>query len=407
MPTSRTSSLLKSELEIHRKSNAFRFEYPYEPQSGARVVVKGKSVLTMAAHDYLGLSRHPAVVAAMNKAIEKFQITASASRFSGGTLPVHHRLEERISGLLETSDTVLFPTYRDARRSVLSTFVNHAFEKKTIVDHFIFADEYAMFETQEMLDSAEANFAVHHYSHLDYKELEASLRRDAKAPRAMRFIFSKGYYPETGEIDQLSRLVSLAKKYDATLILDDMRSMGVFGEHGRGLTDYLKIRGNVDLILGSLDKAIGAIGGGYISGKYELTEFLRQFSLPYIAAPNLSPLAAHGAYAALTVLGKNPALVKKVLSSARYFRTQLQAMGYQILYGEHPSIFISVGSITLAKKFFSTLLSAGVYAGTAWYPLTEPDAAYINANVSALHSRSDLDFALEAFEATGKKLNLL
>jgi glycine C-acetyltransferase len=351
-------------------------------------------VLNLCANNYLGLADHPAVIRAAQDSYAKWGYGLSSVRFICGTQQVHKQLEKRISEFLETEDTILYSSCFDANGGLFETLLSS--EDAVISDqlnHASIIDGIRLCKAQRL-----------RFSNCDMDDLETQLQQ-AHSSR-FRLIATDGVFSMDGTIARLGPICELAEKYDALVMVDDSHATGVLGKRGRGTPEHCGVMGRVDIITGTLGKALGGASGGFASGRKEIVELLRQRSRPYLFSNTLAPAIAAASLKVLEMLSESTELRDKLAQNTRYFRQQIAGLGLNVVPGEHPIVPIMLGDALLAQKMADRLLKKGVYVIGFSYPVVPQGAARIRTQISAAHSRSDLDFAIEKIGEVKRELGL-
>jgi glycine C-acetyltransferase len=364
------------------------------PQDARIKVAGGREVLNLCANNYLGLSDHPDIVRAAHAALDRWGYGLSSVRFICGTQEIHKELERRLSKFLGTEDTILYGSCFDANGGLFETLLG---EEDTVIsdalNHASIIDGIRLCKAQRA-----------RYANSDLGELEAELKKAAGSRRIV--IATDGVFSMDGYIARLPQICALAEKYNAMLMVDDSHAVGFMGANGRGTHEYLNVMGRVDLITGTLGKALGGASGGYTSGKRELIELLRQRSRPYLFSNSLAPVIAATSVAVLDLIEQHPELRQRLRDNTAYFRQGIAALGYTVLPGEHPIVPVILGDAALATTMAEKLLERGVYVIGFSYPVVPMGQARIRVQMSAAHSRADLEFALEQFAAVKVALSI-
>jgi glycine C-acetyltransferase len=391
---------LEAELEQFRQDGVYkRLNYLEAPQA-ARTKMQGRGeVMILSSNNYLGLCNAPEVVAAGKRALDEFGAGTGSVRFICGTFTIHRELEQalaRFAGCASSLTYVscwnanegLVPTLLGEQDIVISDQLNHA----SIIDSIRLAKTIAHCQT-----------AV--YRHSDMTDLEDKLRA-AKDAR-LRLVFTDGVFSMEGDIAKLPDIVTLARRYDAVVAVDDSHATGVLGRSGRGCAEHYGMLGDVDIITSTLGKALGGAAGGFTAGPAALADYLTQRSRPQLFSNALPPTVAGSALAAVRHLERHPELVTRLHENARYFRERLNALGFQPLAGETPIVPVILGETAKAIRMSELLLDEGVFVTGFGYPVVPQGHARIRCQLSAAHTRDDLDFALAAFKRVGTKLRLI
>ena len=391
---------LKDQLEQIESSGLYKKERLISSPQGAHIAVtdkeSGKScdVLNMCANNYLGLANHPLVVEAARQGLDRWGYGMSSVRFICGTQELHKQLEANISGFLKTEETILYTSCFDANGGLFETLLGA--EDCIISDalnHASIIDGIRLCKAKRL-----------RYANGDMSELEKCLN-EARESR-FRMIATDGVFSMDGSIANLRQICDLAERYDALVMVDDSHAVGVLGAAGRGTHEHCEVMGRVDILTGTLGKALGGASGGYTSGRKEIIEILRQRSRPYLFSNTLPTCIVAASLKSLEILQADPALPHKVRDNTQYFRSRMAQIGFTIKPGEHPIVPIMLGDAVLVQKMAARLLEKGVYAVGFFFPVVPRGEARIRVQVSAAHSRDDLDFALEMFKQVKEEFNL-
>lgn len=384
-----------AELEEIKTAGLFKTERVIESPQGAEIVVNGKTVLNFCANNYLGLSSHPKVTEAAKKAIDHRGFGMSSVRFICGTQDIHKELEAKISAFLGTEDTILYAAAFDANGGVFEPLLN---EEDAIIsdalNHASIIDGVRLCKARRF-----------RYEHNDMADLEAKLQEASDA--RTRLIVTDGSFSMDGTIAQLDRIVALAEKYDAAVMIDECHSSGFLGKTGRGTHEYRGVMGKIDIITGTLGKALGGASGGFTSGRKEVIEMLRQRSRPYLFSNTLAPSIVGASIAVLDLLSETTELRDRLESNTRYFRTNITEAGFDIKPGEHPIVPIMLYDAVVAQQFAAKLLEEGIYVIGFFFPVVPKGQARIRVQLSAAHTQAHLDAAIAAFKKVGKELGVI
>ncbi len=364
------------------------------PQDATITVQTGQKVLNMCANNYLGLADHPDVIKAARESYDKWGYGLSSVRFICGTQQVHKELEMKISEFLGTEDTILYSSCFDANGGLFETVL--AAEDAIISDqlnHASIIDGIRLCKAQRL-----------RFKNCDMQDLEERLK-EAQSTR-FRMIATDGVFSMDGTIAKLDRICELAEKYDALIMVDDSHATGVLGKSGRGTPEHCGVMGHIDIITGTLGKALGGASGGFTTGRKEIIELLRQRSRPYLFSNTLAPAIAATSLKVMEMLSESTELHDKLAENTRYFRQQIAGLGLNVLPGEHPIVPIMLGDAVLAQKMAEKLLEKDVYVIGFSYPVVPKGAARIRTQISAAHSKKDLDFAIEKIDEVKKELGL-
>ncbi len=387
--------LLRDQLAQIRQEGLAKEERLIDGPQGAWVVLDdGRRVLNMCANNYLGLSDHPQLLDAARSCLDRWGFGMSSVRFICGTQVLHRQLETALSEFLRTEDTILYSSCFDANGGLFETLLT---DQDAIVsdelNHASIIDGVRLCKARRL-----------RYRNADMDDLEAKLGEASDA--RVRLIATDGVFSMDGSVAPLPEICDLAERHEALVMVDDSHAVGVLGEHGRGSHEHSGVIGRVDILTGTLGKALGGASGGYTSGRREIIETLRQRSRPYLFSNTLAPVVAAGSLRALELLTSSRELVAKLHDNTAYFREGVKALGLTVKEGEHPIVPIMLGEARLAQDFAAAMLEKGVYVVGFSYPVVPMGQARIRVQVSAGHSHEDLDFALEAFAAVARDLGL-
>ena len=362
------------------------------PQEAHIKVSGGRDVLNMCANNYLGLADHPALIAAAKEALDTHGFGMASVRFICGTQDLHKELEAALSKFLGTEDTILYPSAFDANGGLFETILT---DRDAVIsdelNHASIIDGIRLCKAQR-----------YRYKHNDMADLEAKLQ-EAKGAR-FRLIATDGCFSMDGTIADLEAIVSLAQKYDALTMIDDAHATGFLGKTGRGTHEYRGVMGKIDIITGTLGKALGGASGGFTSGRKEIVDLLRQRSRPYLFSNSVAPHIVAATLKALELLSSSTELRDKLEENTRYFRAAVTERGLTIKPGVHPIVPIMIGDAAKSQKFAARMLEKGVYVIGFFYPVVPHGTARVRTQVSAAHSRKDLEFAVNAFAETNDEL---
>ncbi|MBI2730669.1 MAG: glycine C-acetyltransferase [Sphingobacteriales bacterium] len=386
---------IRQEVEEIKQSGLYKTERIIESAQGAEIKVNGKIVLNFCANNYLGLSSHPKVIAAAKKYIDHRGYGMSSVRFICGTQDIHKELEAKISKFLGTEDTILYAAAFDANGGVFEPLFN---EQDAIIsdalNHASIIDGVRLCKAQRF-----------RYEHNNMDDLEAKLKESAHL--RSRVIVTDGSFSMDGTIAQLDKIVELAEKYDAAIMIDECHSSGFLGKTGRGTHEYRGVMGKIDIITGTLGKALGGASGGFTSGKKEVIDMLRQKSRPYLFSNTLAPSIVGASIAVLDMLSETTELRDKLEYNTKYFRTKMTEAGFDIKPGEHPIVPIMLYDAVVAQNFAAKLLAEGIYVIGFFFPVVPKGQARIRVQLSAAHDQQHLDKAIAAFTKIGKELGVI
>jgi len=386
---------IAAELEEIKASGLFKSERIITSAQGAEIMVNNKKVLNFCANNYLGLSSHPRVIEAAHKAIDARGYGMSSVRFICGTEDIHRELEQKIATFLGTEDTILYAAAFDANGGV--------FEPLFGAEDAIISDEL---NHASIIDGVRLCKAQRfRYKHNNMEDLEEQLKASQGA--RSRIIVTDGSFSMDGTIAQLDKICDLADKYDAIVMIDESHSSGFLGKTGRGTHEYRGVMGRIDIITGTLGKALGGASGGFTSGRKEIVEMLRQRSRPYLFSNSLAPSITGASIAVLDMLSETTALRDKLEYNTKYFRTNMGEAGFDIRPGDHPIVPIMLYDAVVAQNFAAKLLNEGIYVIGFFYPVVAKGQARIRVQLSAGHEQEHLDKAIAAFTKIGRELGVL
>ncbi|NIP23113.1 MAG: glycine C-acetyltransferase [Phycisphaerae bacterium] len=386
---------ISGELEQIKDNGLYKAERIItSPQQAMITVQGGQKVLNLCANNYLGLADHPEVIQAAQESYDKWGYGLSSVRFICGTQQIHKELEEKISEFLGTEDTILYCSCFDANTGLFETLLTA--DDAVISDnlnHASIIDGIRLCKAQRL-----------RFENSNMEDLEDKLKQAQSA--RFRLIASDGVFSMDGTIAKLNEICDLAEKYDALVMIDDSHAVGVIGRHGKGTHEYRDVMGRVDIITGTLGKALGGASGGYTSGRKEIVEMLRQRSRPYLFSNTLAPAIVATSLKVLEILSASTELRDKLQTNTSYFREKIAKLGLEVLPGEHPIVPIMLGDAVLAQKMAEKLLEKGVYVIGFSYPVVPKGAARIRTQISAAHNQQDLDFAVEKIAEAKKELKI-
>ena len=388
-------SYFESTLYEIRQSGTFKDERVLTTPQGARIsTLTAKGVLNMCANNYLGLSGNQELIEAAKASYDEWGFGLSSVRFICGTQDIHKRLEKRIAGFLRMEDAILYSSCFDANGGLFETLLSG--EDAVISDalnHASIIDGVRLCKAQRL-----------RYQNSDMKELEQHLR-DTQDAR-IRLIVTDGVFSMDGYIAKLDEICDLAEEYDALVMVDDSHATGFMGRSGRGTHEHCGVMGRVDIITGTFGKAMGGASGGFTAACKPIVDLLRQRSRPYLFSNTLAPAICAATLKTIDMLEADTSLRDKVHENAAYFRAKLEKAGFDVPKGEHPIVPVMLFDAHVAKEFAQRMLDKGVYVVAFSYPVVPQGKARIRTQVSAAHSREDLDFAVGCFEAVKKEMNL-
>jgi glycine C-acetyltransferase len=386
---------LKTEIDDIRAAGLYKSERIIDSPQAAHVGVGREApVLNLCSNNYLGLANHPDVISAAHKALDEWGYGLASVRFICGTQTIHKQLEEKLTTFLGTEDTILYTSCFDANGGLFETLLGP--------DDAVISDEL---NHASIIDGVRlCKAARFRYKNNDMDDLEAQLVAAKDARR--KLIVTDGVFSMDGYLSNLSAICDLADEYDALVMVDDSHAVGVMGKRGRGTHEHQGVMGRIDILTGTLGKALGGANGGYTSGRAEIIEYLRQRSRPYLFSNTVAPSIVAGSIKAIELLTETTELRDRLEANTRFFREEISASGFEILPGEHPIIPIMLGDAVLATKVADAMLEKGVYVVSFSYPVVPQGKARIRTQISAAHTQEDLTFAVKKFAEVRSDLEL-
>jgi glycine C-acetyltransferase len=388
---------LRSELRKLEAEGLRKRERVLTSPQGAWIEADGRRVVNLCANNYLGLAGRPDLVEAAREALPRYGFGLSSVRFICGTQDVHKTLEGRLSRFLGFEDAILFSSCFDANGGVFEALLGE--EDAVISDalnHASIIDGIRLCKASRL-----------RYASGDMAELEARLREADAAGARFKLVATDGVFSMDGTFARLGEICDLADRHRALVMVDDSHAVGFVGEKGRGTPEHLGVMGRVDLVTGTLGKALGGASGGYVSGSREIVEWLRQRARPYLFSNTLAPVIAAVSLKVLDLVEAGDDLRRRLRENARHFRAELTRLGFRLVPGEHPIIPVMLGEAKLAQEFAARLMDEGVYAIGFFFPVVPRGQARIRTQMSAAHSRDDLDLAVAAFARVGRALGVI
>jgi glycine C-acetyltransferase len=389
---------LAKEIEGIKEAGLYKKERIITSTQAAEITIQGgQHVLNFCANNYLGLSSHPKVIEAAKAAIDTHGFGLSSVRFICGTQDIHKTLEEKISAFLGTEDTILYAAAFDANGGVFEPLFG---EKDAIISDSL--------NHASIIDGVRLTKSMRYrYEHNSMEDLEAKLKEAIAAGAVQKIIVTDGAFSMDGTIAQLDKIVELAEKYEALVMTDECHSTGFLGKTGRGVHELKGVMGRVDIITGTLGKALGGASGGFTSGKKEIIDLLRQRSRPYLFSNTLAPSITGASIAVFDLLSRTTELRDTLEVNTTYFREKITAAGFDIKPGTHPIIPIMLYDAVVSQKMAEKLLEKGIYVIGFYYPVVAKGQARIRVQISAAHTRAHLDQAIQAFIEVGKELGVI
>lgn len=389
---------ITKEIESIKAAGLFKKERVItSPQASEITIQGGEKVYNFCANNYLGLSSHPAVIQAAKDAIDTHGFGLSSVRFICGTQDIHKTLEDKISAFLGTEDTILYAAAFDANGGVFEPLLG---EKDAIISDAL--NHASIIDGIRLCKSMR-----YRYEHNSMEDLEAKLKQAVADGAEQKMIVTDSVFSMDGTIAQLDKIVALAEKYEALIMIDECHSSGFMGKTGRGVHELKGVMGKIDIITGTLGKALGGASGGFTSGRKEIIDLLRQRSRPYLFSNTLAPSITGASIAVFDILSKTTELRDTLEANTAYFRERIVAAGFDIKPGEHPIIPIMLYDAVISQKMAEKLLEIGIYVIGFYYPVVAKGQARIRVQISAGHTREQLDHAIAAFTEVGKELGVI
>ncbi|MCI0450642.1 MAG: glycine C-acetyltransferase [Chlorobi bacterium] len=395
---SKLQTALQKELHSIKEAGLYKNERVITSEQGAEITIEGeKKVLNFCANNYLGLSSHPKVIEAAKKALDSHGYGMSSVRFICGTQDIHKKLESKIAEFHHTDDTILYAACFDANGGVFEPLFNEA--------DAIISDEL---NHASIIDGVRLCKAKRYrYKNSDMNDLRAQLEQSVKDRCNQKIICTDGVFSMDGYIARLDEIVKIASEYGALTMVDECHAAGFMGKTGKGAAEYCGVLGKIDIITGTLGKALGGAMGGYTTGRKEIIEMLRQRSRPYLFSNSLAPSIVGASIGVFDLISSTTELRDKLESNTKYFRGEMSKLGFDIKEGNHPITPIMLYDAKLSQDFANALLDEGIYVIGFYYPVVPKGQARIRVQVSAAHEREHLDQAIGAFEKVGKKLGVI
>ena len=389
--------VLEKELKTIQEGGLFKRERIITTPQGAHIKTNGKEVINFCANNYLGLSAHPLVIEAAKRAVDTHGYGLSSVRFICGTQDIHKELERKISGFLGMEDAILYAAAFDANGGI--------FEPLFGAQDAIISDEL---NHASIIDGVRLCKAMRYrYKHNDMADLRKQLQDARSAGANQMIVVTDGAFSMDGTIAQLDEICNIADEFEALVMSDESHATGFIGKTGRGVPEFRGVAGRVDIITGTLGKALGGASGGFTAARKDIVEMLRQRSRPYLFSNTLAPSIVGASIKVFDMLSETTDLRDKLEKNTRYFRERMTAAGFDIRPGEHPIVPIMLYEASLAQKFADRLLEKGIYVIGFFYPVVAKGQARIRVQISAAHERNDLDLAIAAFSEVGRELSVL
>jgi glycine C-acetyltransferase len=391
-------SFISKEIESIKEAGLYKKERVITSPQAAEITIQGgNKVYNFCANNYLGLSSHPAVIQAAKEAIDTHGFGLSSVRFICGTQDIHKTLEQKISTFLGTEDTILYAAAFDANGGVFEPLLG---EKDAIISDAL--NHASIIDGIRLCKSMR-----YRYEHNSMEDLEAKLQQAVADGAQQKMIVTDSVFSMDGTIAQLDKIVALAEKYEALIMIDECHSSGFMGKTGRGVHELKGVMGKIDIITGTLGKALGGASGGFTSGRKEIIDLLRQRSRPYLFSNTLAPSITGASIAVFDILSKTTELRDRLAENTAYFRERIVAAGFDVKPGEHPIVPIMLYDAVISQKMAEKLLEKGIYVIGFYYPVVAKGQARIRVQISAGHTKEQLDHAIASFTEVGKELGVI
>ena len=402
-------SAMAEELKKAEESKTFKYEVPLDSDQAGVVMVDGKLCVMLASNNYLGLANNDWVQGAASSGMSRYGYGLASVRFICGTQKIHLELEEKIAKFLGMEAAILHSSCWCANEAFFNTVLNAKLGGSDYKD-IVYSDmlnHASIIDGIRVARQASKTTDLKAYKHNDLDDLRKALEENKDKGYRMSIIATDGVFSMEGETADLAKMKELAREYNAILFVDDSHATGVIGKTGRGTPEYCGVHGQMDVVSGTFGKALGGAAGGFVAGKKELIDYMRQNSRPYTFSNTLPSSIVCGTIEAIRIVEDSPDLVKKLHDNTMYFRTKMKDLGFTILEGEHPICPVMVGEAAIAMDMSKQLLKEGVYVKGLWYPVVPQGEARLRCQISAAHTRGDLDHAISAFKKVGSNLGVI
>ncbi len=400
---------LRQELKQFEEAQTFKYEVPLESEQGGRVRVRGRECVMLASNNYLGLANHPRIKEAAHQGLDRWGFGMSSVRFLCGTEPIHLELEDRIARFVGCEAAILHSSCFAANEAFFTALYANDFGQSGYED-VIYSDQYnhaSIIDGVRLCRAVAKQTASKLYRNRDVAHLRQLLEEDRAKNYRLKVIATDGVFSMEGHLAPLPELVALAEEFGALLFVDESHASGVLGKTGRGTPEELGVHGRIDVVTGTFGKALGGASGGFIAGRRDLIEFLRQKSRPYTFSNTVPPAVVTASIAAIDLIESDPAIVDRLHENTAWFRREIVRAGFTILEGRHAIVPIMLGEAALAQTMSRELLDEGVYIKGLWYPVVPKGEARLRAQISAAHTREDLEACVAAFTRVGQRLGVL
>ena len=398
---------IEEELEALKKAGKFKVEMELGGAQGSEVEIGKKKVLMFASNNYLGLANHSEIIKASKEAMDKYGFGLSSVRFIAGTGTIHKILEKKLAEFLGTEDAILYSTNFMANLGFFASITNETLGNAEHIDA-IYSDELNHASIIDAFKLCKKEKVVKRiYPHGDTVVLAQMLEEDREKGYRFKIIVTDGVFSMEGYLADLPKIKELAEKYGALLFVDDAHAVGVLGKTGAGTPEHYGLHGKIDVLSGTFGKALGGAVGGYIAGKRQIIELLRQKSRTYLFSNSLPPSVVMASIKALDLLKEKPELLAKIKENSNYFRTEAKKLGFNVLDGEHPIVPVMLGDAAKTQEMSKKLLEKGLFVVGLWFPVVPENTARLRFQISAAHTREQLDQALKIMSEVGKEMKIL
>lgn len=407
MYTKKFKEDIENELESLKMAGKFKVEREIEGAQGPEVEIKGKKYLMFASNNYLGLANSPEIIQSAKDALDQYGFGLSSVRFISGTETIHKTLEKKLAEFLGVEDSILYSTNFMSNLGFFASITNEALGSENHMDA-IYSDELNHASIIDAFKLCKKEQVVKRiYPHGDLKTLEKMLEEDKDKGYRFKMIVSDGVFSMEGYLADLPKIKELSEKYEALLFVDDAHGIGVLGKTGAGTPEHFGLHGKIDVLSGTFGKALGGAVGGYIAGKSELIELLRQKSRTYLFSNSLPPLVVMASISVFDLLKNKPELLSHVAKNAKYFRDGAKKLGFKVLDGSHPIVPVMLGDAAKTQEMSKKLLDRGLYVVGLWFPVVPEGTARLRFQLSAGHTKDQIDRALVILSEVGKEMALI
>ena len=408
MYTKKLAEEITNELAKLKVEGKFKIERELEGAQGGEVMISDKKVLMFASNNYLGLANNPEIIKSAKEALETYGFGLSSVRFISGTETIHKTLEKKLAEFLGVEDAILYSTNFMSNLGFFASIANEAFGGDGNHIDALYCDELNHASIIDALKLCKKERVIKRiYPHGDLVTLESMLSEDTDKNYRNKIILTDGVFSMEGYLANLPEIKKIAEKYEALLFVDDAHGVGVLGKTGAGTPEHFGLHGKIDVLSGTFGKALGGAVGGYIAGKKEMIELLRQKSRTYLFSNSLPPSVVMATIKVLELIQNNLGLLAKVSENAKYFREEAKKMGFKVLEGNHPIVPIMFGDAKLTQELSKKLLNKGLYVVGLWFPVVPEGTARLRFQVSAAHTKENLDKALQILSEVGKEMRII